>query len=200
MDPISEALMRSCIHDMANTLSGIQGILELSDPSEPFSTRNWARLEAILLEGNSTLERARHLAMETLPQASPETGAQWRRHLESLLRPLSVIFRCTLEITFEGSDAHDRWPGDLARGFVLSWTRQILPYVHGGTLKLTCRADAQGLQIRWLPVSNLPGGWQKTPDLRAMDIAARWAQRTGEALGARLSSEGEALLASIPWP
>ena len=198
MDPTSEALMRSSIHDMANTLSGIRGILELSDPLAPLSPRDRARLEAILAEGIVTLERARHLAMESLPQAMTEPGPDWRRHLEVLLEPLSVIFRCRIEICFEGSQADDRWPGDLARGYALALTRQILPYVQGGSMRILCHANAQHLLIRWQPVSHIPEGLQTRDDQRSRDISALWATRTGKALGACVTCEDGALLVSIP--
>jgi len=183
---------------MANTLSGIRGILELSEPSAPLSPRDRARLEAILLEGIGTLERARHLAMESLPQATIEPGTDWRRHLKAMLEPLSVIFRCNIEVGFEGSPGADQWPGDLARGYALALTRQILPYVQGGSMSILCSADGDHLKIRWQPVSNIPEGLQKGDDTRSRDIAARWATRTGDALGARLVGEAEALVALIP--
>lgn len=198
MDATSEALMRSSIHDMANVLSGIQGILELSDPSAPLSIRDRARLEAILKEGLGTLERTRHLAMETLPEALIESGPDWRKHLEARLHPLSVMFRCAIDISFEGNPSEDQWPGDLLRGYVLALTRQILPYVQGGSLRMLCGADAQQLRIRWQPVFSIPEGLRKEAGTRPQDIASRWALRAGEALGARLTCEEDALQASIP--
>ena len=43
--------MRSSIHDLANTLSGIRGILELSDVQKPLSPRDRARLAVAELDG-----------------------------------------------------------------------------------------------------------------------------------------------------
>jgi len=200
LDPDSEALMRSCIHDMANTLSGIRGILELTDPQAPLSTRDRARLEAILTEGTRTLERSRHLAMGDTPQSLPEPGVDWRRHLEAMLHPLSIIHRCTLHLHFEGDAAWDQWPGDLARGYILALTRQVLPYVQGGSLGLSFAADEDHWKVRWQPLIDLPDSLGHRDGSHTRDIAARWALHAGEILGASLSRAEQALLASIPRP
>jgi len=183
---------------MANTLSGIRGILELSDPSVPLSHRNRTRLEAILTEGMGTLEKARHLAMDTLPEALSEPGSDWRRRLETLLQPLSVIFRCSFEVCFEGEPALDRWPGELLMGHALALTRQILPYLQGGVMQILCTADARGWTLRWQPVSTFPESL-KTGELTGpQDVSARWVHRTGVALGARLDFLDGAVLVNIP--
>jgi len=78
MDPASEALMRSSLHDLANAMSGIRGILDLSDPLRPLSPRDRERLDAIIGEGMATLERSRYLAMASLPDALLESGTDWR--------------------------------------------------------------------------------------------------------------------------
>ena len=51
MEPASEALMRSALHDLANVLCGIRGILELSDPQQPLSPRDQSRLDAVIADG-----------------------------------------------------------------------------------------------------------------------------------------------------
>ena len=111
MDQASEGLMRSALHDLANALSGLQGILELSDPMRPLTPRERGRMEAILAEGMTTLDRARHLAMGSLPEAALEAGEAWRLSLAEDLEPLATIFRCPFDITYTG----DPRPRPLAR-------------------------------------------------------------------------------------
>jgi len=190
--------MRSAIHDLANLLSGIRGILELSDPTRPLSLRDRARLEAILTDGMTTLERARYLAMGTLPDAVLESGPDWRRSLLEDLEPLAVVFRCKFEVAYEGDAAQDRWPGDLLRGYVLALSRQILPYVQGSSMGILCGADSREWRLRWTPAVNLPESLRPELDARPRDISARWALRVGGSLGANLTAEGGVLLARIP--
>lgn len=190
--------MRSAIHDMANTLSGIRGILELSDPSVPLSRRDRLRLDAILDEGMGMLERGRHLAMGTVPDALAESGADWRRRLEAMLQPLSVIFRCSFEVCFEGTPEHDQWPGDLLRGYVLSLTRQLLPYLDGNVLRIHCTADREQLNLRWHPISAFPESVQGGQESRPRDISARWVALAGQAMGGTLTSSEDAVQVQVP--
>ena len=190
--------MRSAIHDLANILSGIQGILELSDPERPLSPRDRGRLDAILTDGMTTLERSRYLAMGTLPDAVIEAGPDWRRQLLEQLQPLSVVFRCKIEVSYEGETIHDRWPGELLRGYVLALYRQILPYVQGSALSLLCGADQKEWRLRWSPAPNIPESLHPELDARPRDISARWALRVGGSLGVTLSAEDGFLLARIP--
>lgn len=198
VDHASEALMRSAIHDLANSLSGIRGILELSDPGRPLSPRDRTRLDAILTEGMTTLERSRFLAMGTLPDAILEPGPDWRRELQEQFQPLSVIFRCKFEVGYEGEATYDRWPGDLLRGYVLALSRQILPYVQGSVLGILCGADHREWRLRWNPASNVPESLRPEMEARPRDISARWALRVGSSLGVCLSTEDGSLLARIP--
>lgn len=198
MDHASESLIRSSIHDLANILSGVRGILELSDTERPLSPRDRARLEAIIADGMTVLERARHLAMGTLPDAIAESGPDWRRQLLEQLQSLAVVFRCKFEVGYEGEAVHDRWPGDLLRGYVVALTRQILPYVQGSVMGILLGADQGEWRIRWSPASNLPDSLRPEMDARPRDISARWALRVGGSLGAHLSTENGTLLARIP--
>lgn len=190
--------MRSAIHDLANLLSGIRGILELSDPERPLTQRDRARLDAILSDGMTTLERARYLAMGTLPDAILESGSDWRRKLTEELDPLAVVFRCKFEVAYEGEASHDRWPGDLLRGYVLALSRQILPYVQGSKMGILCGADQKEWRLRWVPASNIPESLRPELEARPRDISARWALRVGGSLGASLTTDNGSLLARIP--
>jgi hypothetical protein len=190
--------MRSAIHDLANILSGIRGILELSDPSRPLSPRDRTRLEAILTDGMNTLERSRYLAMGTLPDAVLEPGTDWRRQLKEQLQPLAVVFRCTITVDYEGELAHDRWPGELLRGYATALSRQILPYAQGPTMGILCGADQKEWRLHWSPASNVPESLCSEVESRPRDISARWGLRVGGSLGATLSVEGGSLLARIP--
>lgn len=190
--------MRSAIHDLANLLSGIRGILELSDPERPLSQRDRTRLDAILSDGMTTLERARYLAMGTLPDAILESGPDWRRRLTEELDPLAIVFRCKFEVAYEGETSHDRWPGDLLRGYVLAISRQILPYVQESKMGILCGADQNEWRLRWVPASNIPESLRPELEARPRDISARWALRVGGSLGATLTTGDGSLLARIP--
>jgi hypothetical protein len=198
MDHASEALIRSVIHDMANALSGIRGILELSPEDRPLSSRDRDRLDAVIAESMVTLDRGRHLAMGTLPDAVLEPGVIWRRSLLERLQPLGTLFKCRFELQYEGDPTFDQWPGDLLKGYVQAFTRQTLPYVQDGALGILCAADAREWRLRWSPASNPPESLLNEMDARMRDISSRWVMRVGGSLGVHVSCEGGAALVRIP--
>lgn len=193
MDPISEALMRSALHDMANTLSGIRGILEMTHPQQPISPRDQARLDAILAEGMTVLERSRHLAMGTLPDALIESGMDWRHQLSDHLQTIGTLFRRRFDITYEGDPIYDRWPGEILRGYILALTRQIVAYVPGDLLCIRCLADANEWAFIFPQTSDIPQSLLETHELHPKDISARWVQRVGQELDIRLKLDSQGL-------
>ena len=190
--------MRSTLHDMANILGGLKGILDLTAPEQPISERDRRRLEAVLEEGIATLERCRHLTLQTLPEGPLEPGPEWREQLLEELAPLGTLFRCRFELDVAGSPGWDRWPGGLLRSYVRAVTRQVLPYARGGTLCLRCEADADGWRLRWSPAPALPESLSACADGPQLDICSRWAFQVGSALGATLAWEAGAVHGHVP--
>lgn len=198
MDPASEALMRSSLHDLANVLSGIRGILELSDPHQPLSLRDQARLDAVIADGMVALERSRHLAMGTLPESMVESGLDWRHQLSEQLKPLGTLFKRRFEVFFKGDPADDRWQGELLRSFTLALTRQVLPYVQAECLEIHCSADPKEWRLRWPHATVVPESLRPEMETRPRDISARWTLRVSSALQASLSADKDGLLVRIP--
>lgn len=198
MDPASEALMRSALHDLANVLSGIRGILELSDPHQPLTPRDQSRLDAVITDGMAALDRARHLAMGTLPESMVESGADWRHQLGEQLKPMGVLFRRRFEIRYEGQLTDDRWPGELLRGYAAALTRQILPYVNVESLEIITHANTKEWRLRWPQAMVIPESLNPQLTARPRDIGARWVLRVGETLGAILHSDAEGLSLRVP--
>ena len=198
MDKPAEFLIRSALHDLANVLAGIRGILDLGDPDEPMSTRDRDRLDAVLDEGLNTLERTRCLAMGQLPEAALEPGDAWRSHLLEELQPLGVIFRSAFEVTPEGEPGWDQWPGPRLRGYVRAVTRQVLPYVRTGRLAIRCEARERAWTVRWDGVAAIPENLLPLPEDRPRDIATRWAAEVAGALDITVTLEDGALAARMP--
>jgi len=198
MDPASEALMRSSLHDLANVLSGIRGILELSDPNLPLTPRDQARLDAVVSDGMVALDRSRHLAMGTLPESMVESGLDWRHQLSEQLKPLGTLFRRRFEVLFEGEPADDRWPGELLRSYALALTRQVLPYVQTESLSIRCASGSREWRLCWPHATVVPESLRPEENTRPRDISARWAIRVGESLHASLSADKDGLLVRIP--
>jgi len=196
MEKHSELLIRSALHDMANVLAGVQGILELNEPGQPLSPRDRQRLEAAVEEGMTTLGRARHLAMGTLPEALDQEGEDWRAQLADELMPMGTLFRCQFAISAEG--APDRWPGALLRSYLRAAIRQVLPYVHGNRLDLHLVSSATAWTITLSPVTLLPEGLFQAQEDRPGDISGRWAQHLGACLGEALSCTDEVLSLQVP--
>jgi hypothetical protein len=198
MDKSAEILMRSTLHDMANILGGIRGILDLTPAEQPVSQRDRQRLDAVLEEGIATLERCRHLALETLPDGPLEPGPEWRAQLLAELAPMGTLFRSRFELDFTGAPEWDQWPGGLLRSYIRAVTRQVLPFARGGTLCLRCDAGADGWRLRWSPAPSLPESLSGCPDGPQLDICSRWALLVGSALGATLGWEAGAVHGRVP--
>jgi hypothetical protein len=198
MAQFPESLMRSALHDMANVLGGVRGILDLTLPGQPVSPRDRLRLEAVTDEGIATLERCRHLAMATFPEAPMEPGAAWREQLLEELQPMATLFRSHIELGFEAAPGCDQWPGKLLRGYVRAVTRQVMPHAEGAVMTILCSAGPDQWHLRWSPAPALPENLGPNAAGEALDICARWAAWTGAALGATLSCEAGALCARIP--
>lgn len=200
MDKQGELLMRAALHDLANVLAGIQGILELTDPARPLGVREKDRLDAVVEEGLATLARARHLAMGTLPEAALQEGADWRAQLTDELRPMSLLFKCDFALTFEDRGGPDQWPGALLRSYVRAAARLALPYARGPVLNLRCASEAFRWRIRMDPVGLLPEGLATPTGDQPGDISGRWAQALGSALGITLSWDDGGLSMQVPRP
>ncbi len=198
MDPASEALMRSALHDLANVLCGIRGILELSDPQQPLTPRDQSRLDAVIADGMVALDRSRHLAMGTLPESMVESGQDWRHQFEEQLNPLGILFRRHFHVHFAGESADDRWPGELLRSYALALTRQVLPYVQCESLEILSSADSREWQLTWPHTTVIPESLRPEMETRPRDISARWSLYAGNALHATLCVDEDGLRVKIP--
>ncbi len=198
MEKHSELLIRSALHDMANILAGIQGILELADPQRPLGVRDKDRLDAVVEEGMATLVRARHLAMGTLPEALMQEGVDWRAQLAEELRPMGILFKCQFAIVYEGGPAPDLWLGTLLRTYVRAVARQVLPYVHTGLLDIRCAIEDGCWRVRLAPATFVPDTLVAVPEDRPGDISGRWAVHLRQTLKADVSCEDGVLTLRIP--
>lgn len=200
MEKSAESLFRATLHDLANVLGGIRGIMELNQPGQPISVRDHERLVSVVEEGVATLERCRHLVLATLPEAGLEPGPAWRQALAAELGPLGVLFRCRFDLGYAGDPQWDRWPGPLLRSYVRAVTRQVLPIARPAAMTVTGGADADGWWLRWDPAPVLPESLTPGPGNRSMDVSARWAARVGAYLGASVALDGGALMVRLPGP
>lgn len=198
MDPSAEALMRSTLHDLANCLSGVRGILDLSDTRQPLTPRDRERLDAIIEDGMATLTRARHLAMGTLPEGMPESGAEWREQLRHQLSPLGTLFRCGFELSYDGDPACDRWPGEAFRSLVVALARQILPYRQEGPLRLRFQADHHGWSVHLSPAPGIPDGLRPEAAGRPSDLCVRWIHWLQSDLGASFADTEGGMTLRVP--
>jgi hypothetical protein len=198
MDKASESLFRSTLHDMANILAGIRGIVDLSDPDQPLPRRDRERLEAAFEEGNSILRRCRHLAMDTLPTAALEPGAEWRDRLLEEIAPLATLFRRECQLDLEAAPQWDQWPGPRMRALAHAITRQVLPYAKDGPMAIVCVATAEAWRIRWSPVQQLPDQLVQAPGHPPLDTCGQWAAAIAADLGATLTVCDGALEARVP--
>lgn len=198
MDSTAEALMRSTLHDLANCLSGVRGILDLSDVRQPLTPRDRERLDAILEDGMTTLARARHMAMGTLPEGLTESGSEWREQLRQQLQPMGTLFRCGFELGYSGDPTFDRWPGEALRSLVVALVRQVLPFRQEGPLRLQFTSSAAGWSVLIAPAPGIPQGLRPEASGRPSDLCVRWIHRLMNELGATLTEEDHGLRLSLP--
>lgn len=197
MDPAAESLARAILHDLANTLSGVRGVVDLS---RGLTALEQARLDSLISEGFTVMERARHLVLGTQPESGPEAGESWRKALEVQAEPMALAFHCPIRVAYEGDPGRDQWPGELLRSWVLAGTRQVLPYIAGSReqgITLATTAQATHWEVVWGPVTHFPSSFQPGADL-PRDIASRWVREVGSALGIQVTQEGDRIKARIP--
>jgi hypothetical protein len=196
MEPAAEELIRSALHDVANTLSGIRGILDLSDPSRPLTPRDRDRLDAVLLEGVTVVQRTRHLALGTCPEAMAESPEAWRNALLAELQPLATLFKAPLDIRCDAPPSMGV-PGLALREFIHGMARLLLPYAGESGIRVRCRPDSGCWRLEFEPAAAIPDCLlPNAPERR--DIAARWVCYLLDALKISLTHEGSILSASMP--
>jgi len=197
MDQESERLMRAALHDLANVLAGVQGVVDLIPEGAPLTPRNKARLDAVVAEGLGVLARARHLAMGTLPDEALQPSAEWRNQLEDELLPLATLCRTPLEVVVEPGPGPDALPGEILRSFLRSAARLVIPYARTG-LRIAASSGPDHWEVRMSPVTQVPDGLRGVPEGKTGDIAGRWTQRLMEAMGITLVPAEGALAFRIP--
>ena len=195
----SETLWRTALHDFNNLLAGIQGVLDLSDPAEPLSARNRLRLEATLEEGRNLVAMSRALALGRMPDAGQLPWPEWREGLLRRLEPLSVLFKCPVEVVLMEPGEGRPWPAPLLQDWALAFSRQILPWVAPGVLRVEAEASPEGWLLRWpgappIPPALLPD----PPEEAARNLTSLWLRSVGERLGLTLEARDGALLARVP--
>ena len=195
----SETLWRTALHDFNNLLAGIQGVLDLSDPAEPLSQRNRMRLEASLEEGRNLVAMSRTLALGRIPDPGHLPWPEWREGLLRRLEPLSVLFKCPVEVVLMEAGDGRPWPAPLLQDWALALSRQILPWVAPGVLRIEAGAAPEGWSLRWpgappIPPALLP----EPPEDAARNLTSLWLRSMGERLGVALEAQDGALTAFLP--
>lgn len=194
----SERLWRTVLHDVNNLLAGLQGVLDLSDPAQPLSPRNRLRLEATLHEGRNVVVMARALALERVPDTGSLPWPEWRQSLLQRLEPLSVLFSCPVEVAcVAGEEAS--WPAPLLQDWAAAFSRQILPWVAPGTLRLEAEAGDGGFRLRWPSAPPLPPALRPDPPEDAsLNLTSLWLRAMAVRLAVEVREEDGALVAWIP--
>lgn len=151
----SVELWRAALHDFNNLMAGLQGVLDLSDPSLPLDTRNRLRLGVVLEDGKTLIAMARALALGRLPEADTAPWDEWAGGLRGRLEPVAELFRCPVELVDAGA-AGTRWPAPLLQDWAVAFTRLILPWAAPGPLRLEAAAAPEAWTLCWLTDAPLP--------------------------------------------
>ncbi len=198
---MSEMLWRTALHDFNNLLAGIQGVLDLSDPAEPLSRRNWMRLEATLEEGRNLVAMSRTLALGRVPDAAQLSWTEWRDGLQRRLEPLSVLFKCPIEVVLLASESARPWPAPLLQDWATAFSRQILPWITPGTLRVEASEEPEGWMLRWPGAPTIPPALRPDPpDDVPGNLSSLWLRQMAGRLALTLEERDGAILAHIPAP
>jgi hypothetical protein len=196
----SEELWRAALHDFNNLLAGIQGVLDLSDPRLPLDARNRLRLESTLEDGKTLITMARTLALGRLPDPGRAPWLEWKAGLDRRLDPLAALFRCSMEVVDMGADGHS-WPTPLLQDWAAAFTRQILPWVAPGPLRLEAKATPETWVLTWVGDAPLPTALRPdSPPDTPRNLSAIWLRATGERLGLSIEETPGGLVVRMNRP
>ena len=194
-----ETLWRSALHDFNNLLAGIQGVLDLSAPEEPLSPRNRQRLEASLEEGRNLVAMSRALALGRMADPGLLPWPEWKEGLERRLSFLSILYKCPAEVVLLGADGGHPWPAPLLQDWTTGLSRQLLPWIAPGTLRLETSAGPEGWLLRWPDAPPIPPALLPDPPAdAARNLTSLWLRQIGSLLSITLESRDGALVARIP--
>lgn len=196
----SEDLWRAALHDFNNLLAGVQGVLDLSDPRLPLDARNRLRLETTLEDGKTLITMARALALDRHPEPGLVTWFDWRAGLDPRLEMLAALFRCPIELVDVGADGAP-WPTPLLQDWAAAFTRQILPWIVPGPLRLEAKAAKDAWFLTWVGDAPLPVALRPELPLDApRSLPAFWLRSTGERLGLSIQETPRGLEARMERP
>jgi hypothetical protein len=194
----SEDLWRAVLHDFNNLVTGLQGVIDLGDPDLPFDPHNHARLETILADGKTLIAMARAMALGRLPLSEPVSWADWEAGVRARLDATGSLFRCPVELVDAGA-GQSPWSAPLLQDWVVTFTRQILPWAAPGPLRLEAEADPEAWVLRWITDAPLPAALEAEPASDApRNLAGLWLHGMGIHLGLTLETSHGFIQARIP--
>jgi len=196
----SEDLWRAALHDFNNLLAGLQGVLDLSDPRLPLDARNRMRLESTLEEGKTLIQMARSLALGRHPDPGLAPWNEWTRSLEARLESMAVLFRCPIELVDLGADG-TYWPTPVPVEWAAAFTRQILPWVAPGPLRVEASISPEAWILTWVGDAPMPAAMlsDPSPDL-SKNLPSLWLRDSGERLGITVQEGPGGLVARMARP
>jgi hypothetical protein len=198
VDP--EELWRATLHDFNNMLAGLQGVLDLSDPRLPLDARNRMRLESTLEDGKALIAMARALALGRHPDPGMAPWFDWKAGLNARLEPFATLFRCPIDLVDMGADGAS-WPTPLLQDWAAAFTRQILPWVAPGPLRLEAKAAPEAWYLTWVGDAPLPVALRpELPSDAPKSLPAFWLRSTGQRLGLTIRETPGGLEARLERP
>ena len=194
----SESLWRATLHDFSNLLAGLQGVLDLSDPRLPLDARSRARLECTLEDGKVLVAMARAMALSRTFAEGMLSWPEWRLGLEERLQPMAMLYKCPIEIVDNGA-SEGPWPAPLLQDWVAAFTRQILPWVAPGPLRLEARIQEDVWTLTWPGDAPFPAALQpELPPDTPMNLPSLWLREMTPRLAIIAAQTDLGLVARIP--
>jgi hypothetical protein len=196
----SDDLWRAALHDFNNLLAGLQGVLDLSDPRLPLDARNRMRLEATLEDGKTLIAMARALALGRHPDSGLASWSEWKAGIETKLEPMSEMFRCPIELVDSGAGGA-AWPAPQLQDWAVAFTRQVLPWVTPGPLRLEAAVSSEAWTLTWVGDAPLPMALRPDPPSDApKNVPFFWLRAVSGRLNLSVHEAPEGLVVRMARP
>jgi hypothetical protein len=143
---------------------------------------------------------ARSLALGRHPDPGMAPWFDWQAGLNARLEPFATLFRCPIDLVDMGADGAS-WPTPLLQDWAAAFTRQILPWVAPGPLRLEAKVATDAWYLTWVSDAPLPVALKPEPPPDApKSLSAFWLRSTAKRLGLTMQELPGGLEARLERP
>ena len=151
MEKSSEILIRSTLHDLANVLAGVRGILDLDPPGQPLAQRDRDRMGAVIEKASPPWTAAGTWPWTLSSPSRAGDREAWRTGLLEDLEPLGDPVPVPVRAGAGKPRSGGRLAGQAAARVRPGRDPAGGSLRQGGVLTIACAAGPEGWRLRWTP-------------------------------------------------